>query len=114
MATQNGGLKHYTVQEAQNSSMGQVGSVYLDTDSTIFTPTNGVVVAITMIGGSGTDFDVLTAEDSSKYINLTTGGYESKGDTISNSDTFPEGLTIFGRWTSVSINTNGSCICYIG
>ena len=32
MAGKRGGLHSYTVQEAQNSSMGQVGSVYLDTD----------------------------------------------------------------------------------
>ena len=114
MATQNGGLKHYTVQEAQNSSMGQVGSVYLDTDGTTFTPTNGVVVAITMLGASGTDFDVLTAEDSTKYISIGGSGYESGGNPLVNSDTFPEGMTIFGRWTSVSVNTNGACICYIG
>ena len=48
------GLHSYTVQEAQNATMGQAGSVYLDTDGTTFTPTSGVVVAITMI--SDTDF----------------------------------------------------------
>ena len=31
MAGKRGGLHSYTVQEAQNSSMGQVGSVFLDT-----------------------------------------------------------------------------------
>ena len=114
MARSKGGLQGYTVQESQNASMGQVGSVYLDTDGTTFTPTNGVVVAITMTGATGTDFDVLTAEDSARYISVGGTGYESGGDTLANSDTFPEGMTIFGRWTSVSVNTNGSCICYIG
>ena len=114
MASKRGGLQGYTVQEAQNSSMGQVGSVYLDTDGTTFTPTSGVVVAITMLGASGTDFDVLTAEDSAKYISVGGTGYESGGNTLANTDTFPEGMTIFGRWTSVSVNTNGACICYIG
>ena len=58
------GLHEFTVQEAQNASMGQVGSVYLDTDGTTFTPSAGVVVAITMI--TDCNFDVLTADDSSK------------------------------------------------
>ena len=112
MAGNRGGLHSYTVQEAQNSSMGQVGSVYLDTDGTTFTPTTGVVVAITMI--SDTDFDVLTPEDASKYIGVADDGYENGGDTLANSDLFPAGMTIYGRWTSVSVNTNGACICYIG
>ena len=35
------GLHSYTVQEAQNATMGQAGSVYLDTDGTTFTPKIG-------------------------------------------------------------------------
>ena len=56
MAGNRGGLHSYTVQEAQNSQMGQVGSVYLDTDGTTFTPSTGVVVAITVV--TDCDFDV--------------------------------------------------------
>ena len=112
MAGNRGGLHSYTVQESQNSAMGQAGSVYLDTDATTFTPTDGVIVAITML--ADTDFDVLTAQDSARFISIGGTGYESKGDTLADSDIFPEGLTIFGRWTSVSVNTNGSCICYLG
>ena len=112
MAGKRGGLHSYTVQEAQNSSMGQVGSVYLDTDGTTFTPSVGVVVAITMI--SDCDFDVLTPEDISKYIGVTDDGYENGGDTLAITDQFPSGMTIYGRWTSVSVNTTGACICYVG
>ena len=112
MAGKRGGLHSYTVQEAQNSSMGQVGSVYLDTDGTTFTPSNGVVVAITMI--TDANFDVLTPEDSSKYISVGGTGYGAGGDTLANTDNFPAGMTIYGRWTSVSVNTTGSCICYVG
>ena len=106
------GLHEFTVQEAQNASMGQVGSVYLDTDGTTFTPSAGVVVAITMI--TDCNFDVLTADDSSKCIGVTGTGYESAGDTLAITDNFPSGMTIYGRWTSVSVNTTGSRICYIG
>ena len=106
------GLHSYTVQEAQNATMGQAGSVYLDTDGTTFTPTSGVVVAITMI--SDTDFDTLTAETGAKCIEVGGTGYESAGDTLADTDLFPAGMTIYGRWSSVSVNTNGACICYIG
>lgn len=107
-----GGLRSYTVQEAQNSSMGQVGSVFLDTGGTTFTPSNGVVVAITMI--SDCNFDILSAEDTTKYISVGNTGHEGGGDTLANTDNFPAGMTIYGRWNSVSINSAGSCICYIG
>ena len=37
------------------------------------------------------------------------------GDTFSSSDVIPKGTTIYGRWTSVSVSTDGEkCICYIG
>jgi len=107
-----GGLQSYTVQEAQNSSMGQVGSVFLDTAGTTFTPSDGIIVAITMI--TDCNFDVLTAEDSTKYISVGGTGHNSGGDTLANTDNFPAGMTIYGRWSSVSINSAGSCICYIG
>ena len=118
MAAKKGGIQHFTVQEAHNINLGQAGSVFLDTDSTTFTPTNGVVIAITMV--SDCKFDVLTAEDSSKHFGISGlgaagDGWENKGDAIGTSDEFAVGLTIFGRWTSVSVQTNGqSCICYIG
>ena len=112
MAGNRGGLHSYTVQEAQNSQMGQVGSAFLDTDGTTFTPSTGVVVAITVV--TDCDFDVLTAEDSTKYMNIGGTGYESGGDTLANTDQFPAGMTIYGRWTSVSVNSTGSCVCYVG
>tara|TARA_R100000458_G_C8089420_1_gene120775 strand:+ start:99 stop:431 length:333 start_codon:yes stop_codon:yes gene_type:complete len=105
------GLHTYTVAEAQNATMGQVGSVFLDTDGTTFTPSSGIIVAITVV--TDCDFDVLTAEDSAKYISVGGTGYESGGDTLANTDQFPAGLTLYGRWTSVSVNTTGSCICYV-
>ena len=112
MAGKRGGLHSYSVQEAQNSQMGQVGSVFLDAAGTTFTPSSGVVVAITIV--TDCDFDVLTAEDSAKYINNGGTGYESGGNAIASTDQFPGGITIYGRWTSVSLNSVGSCICYIG
>ena len=105
------GLHTYTVAEAQNATMGQMGSVFLDTAGTTFTPSSGIIVAITVV--TDCDFDVLTAEDSAKYISLGGSGYESGGDALINTDQFPAGLTIYGRWTSVSVNTTGSCICYV-
>jgi len=118
MATEQGGIQHFTVQEAGNVNLGQGGSVFLDTDSTVFTPTKGVVIAITALNSM--QFDVLTAEDSSKYFGVSGlgaagDGWENKGDALTTSDSIPAGLTIYGRWTSVSVkDNNDKCICYIG
>ena len=127
MATQKGGIQHFTVQEAHNINLGQGGSVFLDTDSTVFTPNKGVVIAITMI--TDCRFDTLTAEDPKKHFGISSlgspsttngtdgDGYEGRGDEISSAatDQIDRGITIFGRWTSVSVANNGECcICYIG
>ena len=102
----------YTVVEGNNIALGQSGSAFLDTDGTTFTPSNGVVVAITMVTDCG--FDTLTAEGGTgTYIN--TAGAGVGGDTLVAADTFPAGMTIYGRWTSVSVQTDGQkCVCYIG
>jgi len=116
MARTIGGLKQYSVVEANNAALGQLGSAFLDTDGTTFTPTNGVVVAITMMTDCG--FDVLTGEGgdgSGIYINRVGDGYESAGDALANGDSFPAGMTIYRRWTSVSVQTTGQkCVCYVG
>lgn len=99
----------YQTKEASNIGLGQVGSIYADGTS-ITGLTNGVVVAITML--ADTTFSTLTPE-SSDYIEVGSTGYESQGDTLANSDTFPKGITIFGRWTTVDVNA-GNIIAYIG
>ena len=71
-----------------------------------------MVVAITMVTDCG--FDTLTAEGGTgAYFN--TAGAGAGGDTLVAADTFPAGLTIYGRWTDVSVQTDGQqCICYLG
>ena len=106
------GIYTYSVQESQNAGLGQGGSVFID--GTSFTPSKGVIVAITVVA-DGTIFETLTAAEPNKYASSAVG-YEGGGDAIavgSSGDAFPQGLTIFGRWSTVDINT-GSVICYIG
>ena len=43
------GIHTYSVQESQNAGLGQAGSVYLNNAGTTFTPTNGVIVAISVL-----------------------------------------------------------------
>ena len=112
------GIYQYTVQESNNAGLGQGGSVYLNTASTTFTPTNGVIVAIQIIGDDAT-FDTLTPENPEKHFGTATGdlGYESGGNQFGSGVTLTQGTTIFGRFTSVSLaadDSGGGVICYIG
>ena len=123
MAGKRGGLHSYTVQEAQNSSMGQVGSVYTASGSdAIKPPTGAVFVAITMITDCTFDASAgLVAEDAQKYINTETAAHDlasadgslGEGGQVVDSVVFTSGLTIYGRWTEIDVSV-GSCVAYIG
>ena len=87
------GLHKYTVQEAGNLGLGQAGSTYMvDSDSS--TAKYG---AITMI--ADTTFSTLT--DANRDGTALTGV------------AIPKGITIFGRFTAITVST-GKCIAYKG
>ena len=120
-----GGSHKYTVQENGNLGLGQAGSVFLDASGASTPPTGRVFVAITMIEDATFDASAgLIAEDSAQYMNTeaeshglaagsetTTVG--SGGKEIDASNTFPAGITIYGRWTEINLD-GGSIIAYIG
>ena len=95
-------LQKFTVVEAQNASLGQAGAKFIS-DESVHT---GSFISITMI--EDTIFNALTPAD-------TTYGYgvgSYNGNTMA-SETIPQGLTIFGRWTAIDL-TSGACIAYVG
>ena len=114
------GLHNYTVQEAQNATMGQLGAIYEAGTHAIDAPSNVVFVAIQFV--TDTVFDSsntegLVAEDNNKWPNSEKGANDwdntgGNGDTT-NSDTFPAGMTIYGRWTAFKL-ASGSVIAYVG
>ena len=57
-----------------------------------------------------TSFTTLTQEDP-KFIGTGTSTY---GDSMGSGDTIAGGVTIFGRWTAVTVGSSGSCIFYLG
>jgi len=113
------GIYQYTVQESNNAGLGQGGSVFLNNASTTFTPDNGVIVAIQNLGEE-VKLSTLIPEDTNKFIGTTSGhkGYEGKGDQFDNTIELPASATIFGRFTSVSLEASpdagNGIICYIG
>ena len=107
---------------------GQLGSVHMHNDNAqdLTPPDDMVIVAITML--DDTVFDKLTADTSNSVVysstastntyfgiaNANTGG---NGEAVDTGITFPKGLTIYGRWTVVSLNaaqTSGGILAYFG
>ena len=101
---------NYTVVEANNISMGQAGVDYLTTVNT-YTPPNGmVVVAITFV--EDTVFTSNTTVESTKFTSQSVAGSGSNADAFG-SDTFPAGLTIYGRFTAIDFSA-GAAMLYLG
>ena len=101
---------------ASQMAFGQHGSMFVnDTNDTDCVPPVGMVfVAITCLGA--TTFDELVAEDNKKYFGSDgTDNSHSRGtgDRVTSGDSFPAGLTIFGRWTKFDL-AGGSVIAYLG
>tara|TARA_Y100000004_G_scaffold26174_1_gene26498 strand:- start:1465 stop:1851 length:387 start_codon:yes stop_codon:yes gene_type:complete len=115
---------------------GQMGSMFTDTaNNAIKPPTGKVFVAITFLANTqleilSTNAGGLTADTSDtdiEYVgtdvaahNETAGNATATsgelGQIIDNSNSFPKGVTIYGRWTSVEIGNgkSGALIAYIG
>jgi len=120
-----GGNKKYSVVETGNLGFGQVGSIFLDASGASSPPTGLVFVAITFL--EDTTFDSsggLVAEDENQYANTEAAAHDeadgsetatqgSGGLQVDVNNTFPQGATIFGRWTEIDI-TAGMLIAYIG
>jgi hypothetical protein len=87
-------LQKYTVQEAQNASLGQAGVILID-DTNEHT---GPFVAITAL----VDSDVDISECDMSYI-------EDVADF-----TIPKGVTIFGRFASIELDATGKVLAYYG
>ena len=90
-------------QQVLNASLGQGGCEYLDTDTAA---TSSVIVAITFLEDS--TFTTLTPEDATLYMGEASG----LGNAVEQ-DTFPKGVTIYGRWTAVELDT-GRAVGYLG
>tara|TARA_R110002167_G_scaffold57725_1_gene163330 strand:+ start:343 stop:687 length:345 start_codon:yes stop_codon:yes gene_type:complete len=110
------------VDDLSNKGFGQYGSIFTSVSGAITPPTNKVFIAITFLtdttldtaGGLIAEYDgserkyPTTLDGSSAAVYTQAGG----GDAIDVNDTFPKGITIFGRWTEIDIAA-GSIIAYI-
>jgi hypothetical protein len=94
----------YTVAEANNLQLGQ-GGWDIVTNATVNADT---YIAITILVGT----EVISGNTSSGTVSATSVD-TSLGDTLTTVEV-PEGCTIYGRWSSVTIGANDTAIVYRG
>jgi len=96
---------------------GQMGSAFLDDTGAFTPPTGKVIVAITTL--TLTKFTTLTPSNdtpSNTYFTGTTvvaaaTGNGVNAEAIVNTDPFPEGITIYGKWSACTL-ASGSAYLY--
>jgi len=106
----------YSVQQSENLGLGQRGSI-LVTGTTACTCAIGVFVAIQFV--EDTIFDSgsggLIAESEQRFPDDSGTGTDIDADAGAATDsvTFPQGMTIFGRWTGFKLSS-GKVVAYVG
>ena len=117
------------VNDLFKASFGSYGSVYLNGDGAILdldgSSANRFIMAITMmedvtfqkiqtldgvIGSISTD-DTNETQIDDAFAAVTNAG-DNDATVITTSHTFPKGVTIYGKWDHVELNS-GSCLCYL-
>ena len=108
-------LTQYATNEAQNIALGQGGSIFVAGTSAI-SALNGVFVAIQFIedtvfasasGGLVAETEQLFPDDAGTSTIVSANGAAIDGES------FPAGLTIYGRWTGFTL-ASGKVIAYVG
>lgn len=107
---------HYSVVDAQNKALGQSGSI-LVTGTTAVTcgVGSGVFVAIQFLedtvfgsGGLVAETEQLFPDDAGASTLI-----DADGGSATGSEVFPKGVTIYGRWTGLTL-ASGKVIAYVG
>tara|TARA_Y100001963_G_C6618560_1_gene370577 strand:+ start:89 stop:445 length:357 start_codon:yes stop_codon:yes gene_type:complete len=107
----------YSVQQSENISLGQAGSVFVTgTDEISCVAPSGVFVAIQFVedtvfasGANGLSAETLQLfpDDTGVCSDVSANG------AAIDTETFPQGMTIFGRWTGFTL-ASGAVIAYVG
>jgi hypothetical protein len=110
-----GGIHAYSVQEAQNVTMGQAGVAYVGDNHTYTPPSGSVVVAIQAIDDCVFTTNTKTEGPDFAGPDQISPGSSSGGATISMGTlTIPSGMTIYGRFTAVDFSGSPKAILYLG
>ena len=104
-------LRKYSVLESGNINLGQAGVAFLTGTSTYTPPSGQNVVAIQFVEDSLFDSSDATTADYD-WPTDAQGGPGTNSSPI-NQTTMPQGLTVFGRWNTVALDS-GSAFLYLG
>ena len=112
-------LNKFSVVESGNVSLGQAGSIFVSGTSLV-TATSGAFVAIqfledTIFNSSDTQGLIPEASQSfpSSVTSATSTDISAAGGSVVDGETFPQGMTIYGRWTKFQL-ASGKVIAYLG
>ena len=109
---------------ANKMAFGQFGCSFTNTNTQVLPPAGHVIVAIQFL--ANTTFDELSpvggtsglsfGDDTNEKGNASSGGQIINAGADSNLTSFPEGVTIYGRWASFTIDADadGGVIAYFG
>ena len=107
------GLQSDQVKRA-DTALGQLGNTFVDSTGAVTPPTGKVFVALSFL--ADTSLSALVAEDS-KFCSTSAGGSGAGGDAIAAAQVFPRGFTLYGRFTSFTLNSadaDGGVVAYVG
>lgn len=107
------GLQVAQVKQAE-TALGQLGSSFVDTTGAVTPPAGKVFVALSFL--ADTSLSALVSE-SAIFASTSTGGSGAGVDAIASAQIFPKGFTLYGRYTSFTLNAadaDGGVIAYIG
>jgi len=110
-------LHNYSVVQAGNASLGQAGSI-LVISTTAATALNGDFVAIQILEDAIFDSDnatglVSATDQSFPSSEFASTSISTAGGAVADGVTFPQGMTIYGRWSSFKL-ASGKVIAYLG
>ena len=103
-------------------AFGQMGSIITEPGEDIVTSNDvagnesAVFIAITFLEDTVFADSGLIAEDQKKYFGsaaVSSSGIDTDGGVVTDGITFPQGITVYGRWTTISL-TSGKVIAYLG
>ena len=114
------------INDLYNKGFGQMGSVLNDGTAAITPPSNRVFIAITFL--AETTFDSSgglvadTSNDGVEFVGTQAAAHDASsatavsgtgGQQLDVNNSFPKGMTIYGRWTEID-PASGTLIAYIG
>jgi hypothetical protein len=102
-------------------NFGQMGSVLITGTSAVTSNgvaagvgTEAVFCAITFLEDTVFDNAGLVSTDNTMFVNSEAVQSNISGNTdFTDGETFPKGVTIYGRWTTITLDS-GKVIAYVG